>query len=112
MIEGQVASDLGIRAGSGAGLRSTVTTGASRRWSNLTRTGVCGICAARPLFGTDFNDKAAFGHSGSVPTVMLFDATRIAFERGKRRERRKVESRLMSCASLAQITCRRPVAQR
>lgn len=51
-------------------------------------------CAAAPVFGADFDDRAACGHEGRVSTVVLLDgrgrpATRIAFERG---ERRKVET--------------------
>jgi antitoxin component YwqK of YwqJK toxin-antitoxin module len=51
-------------------------------------------CAPRPVFGSEFDDKAACGHGGSVSTVELFNgkgvpASRLSFERG---ERRKVET--------------------
>jgi antitoxin component YwqK of YwqJK toxin-antitoxin module len=51
-------------------------------------------CAPRPVFGSEFDDKAACGHAGSISTVELFNgkgllASRVSFERG---ERRKVET--------------------
>ena len=51
-------------------------------------------CAARPVFGSEFDDKTACGHGGSVSTVELFNgkgqpSSRVSFERG---ERRKVET--------------------
>jgi antitoxin component YwqK of YwqJK toxin-antitoxin module len=51
-------------------------------------------CAPRPVFGSEFDDKAACGHGGSIATDELFNgkgqlASRVSFERG---ERRKVET--------------------
>lgn len=51
-------------------------------------------CAPRPVFGNEFDDKAACGHAGPMSTVELFSgkglpASRVTYERG---ERRKVET--------------------
>jgi antitoxin component YwqK of YwqJK toxin-antitoxin module len=51
-------------------------------------------CTMRPVFGKDFDDKAACGHAGKVSVVPLYNGkgqvtSRVSFERG---ERRKVES--------------------
>ena len=47
-------------------------------------------CAARPVFGSDFDDRAACGHAGAASTVLLYDnggrpRTRLVVERGERR---------------------------
>ena len=51
-------------------------------------------CAAKPVLGSDFDDKAACGFAGAASSVTLFSGkgvakARVAFERG---ERRKLET--------------------
>jgi antitoxin component YwqK of YwqJK toxin-antitoxin module len=48
-------------------------------------------CTAEPVFGADFDDKAACGHAGGASTVTLYGAkgqptARVVFERGERRK--------------------------
>jgi antitoxin component YwqK of YwqJK toxin-antitoxin module len=48
-------------------------------------------CAARPMLGSDFDDKTACGHAGAASTVTLYASkgqprARVSFERGERKK--------------------------